>query len=186
MSGKGFGFLVVIVVLVLAVGGCGGDDDDEGGASAESWAGSVCTDLSEWLTDIDTAIKSVTEEGLGVDADTLRDAVDQGKDATDELANDLDQLDAPDLEAGDEAKEELDNLRDELQEQSDAVERELDENGGPLEVASSVGTALTAAANQLKESFENLQGVDPGGELEDAFTNADDCDSLRDQIEDIS
>ena len=184
MSGKGLGILVVILALVVALGGCAGDDDG-GGASAESWAGSVCADLSEWITDIDAAVKSVTDEGLGINQDTLRDAADQAKDATDKLRSDLDELGTPDTESGDEAKEELDNLREELGDQADAVERAVDENGGPAEVATTVAAALSAAANQLKESFQNLQDVDPGGELEDAFRNADDCDSLREQIEDI-
>ena len=184
MVRKGLGLLVVVLAFVLALGSCGGDDDG-GGASAESWANSVCADLSEWITDIDAAVKSVTGEGLGINQDTLRDAVDQAKDATDKVANDLDQLGAPDLDAGEQAKEELDTLRSELREQSDAVERALDENGGPLEVAGTVAAALSAAANQLKESFQMLQDVDPSGELRDAFTNAEDCDTLRDQIDDI-
>jgi chromosome segregation ATPase len=176
VSRKGLGLLVVILALVLALGGCGGDDDGSG-ASAESWANSVCGDLSEWITDIDAAVKSVTDEGLGINQDTLRDAVDQAKDATDKVADDLD--------AGEQAKEELDTLRSELREQADAVERALDENGAPLEVATTVAAALSAAANQLKESFQMLQDVDPSGELRDAFANSDDCDTLREQIQDI-
>jgi chromosome segregation ATPase len=183
--GKGIGALALVLALVLALGGCGGDDDGDGGASAESWAGSVCADLSEWITDIDASVKSVTDEGLGINRETLRDAVDEAKAATDNVRNDLDQLEAPDTEAGEQAKEELDDLREELREQADAVERALDENGGPLEVAGTVAAALSTAINQLKQSFENLQDVDPGGELEDAFRNSDDCDSLREQIEDI-
>jgi DNA-binding FrmR family transcriptional regulator len=184
VSRKGLGLLVVILALVLALGGCGGDDDGSG-ASAESWANSVCGDLSEWITDIDAAVKSVTDEGLGINQDTLRDAVDQAKDATDKVADDLDQVGAPDLDAGEQAKEELDTLRSELREQADAVERALDENGAPLEVATTVAAALSAAANQLKESFQMLQDVDPSGELRDAFANSDDCDTLREQIQDI-
>jgi chromosome segregation ATPase len=181
--GRGLGLLAVVLALVL-VGGCGGDDDDSG-SSAESWAGSVCSDLSEWFTDIDASVKSVTDEGLSINEESLRDAVDEAKAATDEVRSDLDQLEAPDTEAGEQAKEELDDLRDELREQADAVERAVEEDGGPLEVAGTVAAALSTAINQLKESFENLQNVDPGGEIEDAFRNSDDCDSLREQIEDI-
>lgn len=176
--------LVIALALVPALGGCGGDDD-ESGSSAESWASSVCTDLSEWITDIDASVKSVTDEGLGINEDTLRDAVDEAKTATDQVREDLDQLEAPDTDAGEQAKEELDNLREELREQADAVEQAVEGDGGPLEVAGTVAAALSTAINQLKESFENLQGVDPGGEIEDAFRNSDECDSLREQIEDI-
>jgi uncharacterized protein YukE len=185
VSHKVLGLFVVVLALVLALGGCGGDDDDSGSASAENWAGSVCSDLSEWITDIDASVKSVTDEGLSINEESLRDAADEAKAATDEVRSDLDQLEAPDTEAGEQAKEELDNLRDELREQADAVERAVDEDGGPLEVAGTVAAALSTAVNQLKESFENLQDVDPGGEIEDAFRNSDDCDSLREQIEDI-
>jgi chromosome segregation ATPase len=177
--------LVIALALVPALGGCGGDDDDGGSASAENWAGSVCSDLSEWITDIDASVKSVTDEGLGINEDTLRDAVDEAKTATDQVREDLDQLEAPDTDAGEQAKEELDNLSEELREQADAVEQAVEGDGGPLEVAGTVAAALSTAINQLKESFENLQGVDPGGEIEDAFRNSDECDSLREQIEDI-
>lgn len=184
MSRTGLSLLVALLALVLALGGCGGDDDDSGSA-AESWAGSVCSNLSEWITDIDASVKSVTDEGLGINEDTLRDAVDEAKAATDEVRNDLDQLERPDTEAGEQAKEELDSLREELREQADAVERAVEEDGGPLQVAGTVAAALSTAINQLKESFENLQDVDPGGEIEDAFENSEDCDSLREQIENI-
>jgi hypothetical protein len=183
VSRKSLGLLVIALALVLAVGGCGGDDDDSG--SAETWASSVCADLSEWITDIDASVKSVTDEGLGINEDTLREAVDEARTATDQVREDLDQLEAPDTDAGEQAKEELDNLREELREQADAVEQAVEGDGGPLEVAGTVAAALSTAINQLKESFENLQGVDPGGEIEDAFRNSDECDSLREQIEDI-
>jgi site-specific recombinase XerD len=65
VSRKGLGLLVVILALVLALGGCGGDDDGSG-ASAESWANSVCGDLSEWITDIDAARMTIrVKQGKG-------------------------------------------------------------------------------------------------------------------------
>lgn len=180
MFAKHVGLLALIAAAVLLPGGCGGDDEE----SAESWASSVCSNLSEWLTDVEGAVTSLTEEGA-LDEAALRTAVDETRDATDELASDLEQLDPPETEGSQEAEEELDELTAELRDQSEEVERALDANGEPLALAATVGAALSAAANQLRQAFENLQGLDRGGELGDAFRDSEDCDSLREQVENL-
>jgi hypothetical protein len=40
---------------------------------------------------------------------------------------------------------------------------------------------LTTAASALESTFNNLQALDAGGELESAFKNADACKSLGNQ-----
>jgi signal transduction histidine kinase len=182
MSGRRLGFLALVVSALLALAGCGGDDDE---GSADDWATSVCTNLSEWITDVDSAAQSLTEEGLGSDADDVRAAFDEASNATDELADDLEQLGAPETENGQQAKEELDDLREGLREQIETIERALDEDRPPLDLAATVAAAVSTATNQLKQTFQNLEGLDPGGELEDAFMSSDECDSLREQLEDI-
>jgi methyl-accepting chemotaxis protein len=160
VSGKRFALFAFVLATALAAGGCGGDDE----AGAEGWANSVCANLSEWVTEIDEAVKSVTDEGLALDEDDLDAAVDQARDATDDLANDLEELGPPDTEA---------------------VEQAVDEDGEPLELVATVAAALSAAADELRQTFSRLEEVDPGGELEDAFRNSEDCDSLREQVENI-
>ena len=92
MSARLFGLLAIVVAIALMAGGCGGDDDE---SSAESWASDVCTNLSEWITDVDDAVRSLTAEGLNFNTDDIRDAVDQAGSATDELVKDLRGLGPP-------------------------------------------------------------------------------------------
>jgi flagellar motility protein MotE (MotC chaperone) len=182
VPGKRLGSLGLILATALMLGGCGGGGDE---GSAESWANGVCTNLSEWITELDGVARSLAEEGLGFDETDVRDGVSEAEDATDELASDLEQLGAPEAEGAQEAEEELDELIAELRDQLGKVERALDADDEPLEFAATVAAALSAAANQLDETLENLEGRDPGGELEDAFENSEDCDSVRDQVEDL-
>jgi methyl-accepting chemotaxis protein len=182
VSGKRFGLLPLVLVIVLVLGSCGGNE----AGSAESWANGVCGSLSEWIDDVDGAVKSLGEEGLGADAEDIRDAVVEVRDATDELATDLRRLGLPETESAQRAEEELETLRAELQAQLETIDRAAETSRDPLEFAATVAAALATAANQLEETFENLQELDPGGELEDAFRDAEDCDELREQIEDLN
>jgi hypothetical protein len=171
----------LVVAAVLTAAGCGDDEQ----AGVEGWANGVCGNLSEWITDVDGAVKSLTEDGLALDEDDLRDAVDQAQDATDELTEDLRDLGPPETPSGQRAALELETLRSDLQEQVDRVEGAVSGSGGPLEVATSVAAAVAAAIARLEETVDTLRGLDPGGELEAAFANAGDCESLRRQVDDI-
>ena len=171
----------LVVAAALSAAGCGGDDQ----AGVEGWANSVCGDLSAWITDVDEAVTSLTEDGLALDEDDLRDAVDQARDATDELTEDLRELGPPETPSGERATQQLEALRSDLQEQVDRVEAAVSGTGGPLEVATSVAAAVAAAIARLEETVDTLRGLDPGGELEAAFANAADCESLRQQVDDL-
>jgi chemotaxis regulatin CheY-phosphate phosphatase CheZ len=170
-----------LLATVLLAGGCGGDS----AGSSEEWAGSVCTSLSEWVEDVDASLKSLGEQGLQLDAEDVRETVVEVGDATDELANDLRELGLPETEWAPRAEEELEMLREELRAQADRIERAAETGRDPLEFAATVAAALAVAANELEETFRDLQELDPGGELEDGFRDADSCDELREQVEDI-
>jgi DNA repair exonuclease SbcCD ATPase subunit len=175
------GSLALTLATALALGGCGGDS----AGNAEDWASGVCTNLSEWIDDVDAAVKSVGEEGLEVDPEDAREAVADVRDATEELANDLRELGPPDTESAQRAEEELETLREELQTQLERVERAAETSRDPVEFATTVALAISAGANQLEETFANLQQLDPGGELEEAFRDAESCDELRERVEEI-
>jgi membrane protein implicated in regulation of membrane protease activity len=181
-STKGLGALAALLALALVLAGCGGGDDED---SAESWANNVCGSLSTWLTDIDEAVSSLTEGGPSADEGDLQAAVDQVADATNELADDLEELGPPETDGGEQAQSEVESLATSLRSEVQTVQRAIDSDGGAVAVTSSVSTSLSSAASEVQTTFSNLQGLDPGGELENAFENADECDSFRDQVDDI-
>ncbi len=179
---KRLSLFALVAAMALSAGGCGGDDESE----AERWASDVCTNLSEWITDVDDAVRSLTAGGLNFSKDDISEAVDAASTATDQLVGDLKELGPPDTDQGQEAQDELEQLSDEVEKQVDTVKQAVDEDSGPLELAGTVSTALGVAINELQQAFENLQELDPGGELQDAFDSSEDCDSLRDQVEEIT
>jgi membrane protein implicated in regulation of membrane protease activity len=181
-STKGLGALAAILALALVLTGCGGGDDEE---SAESWANGVCESLSTWLTDIDEAVSSLTEDGLSTDEEDLQTAVDQVADATNGLADDLEELGPPETEGGQQAETELESLATSLRSKVQTVQRAIDSDSGAVAVTSTVSMSVSTAASEVQSTFGNLGALDPGGELENAFENADECDSFRDQVDDI-
>jgi membrane protein implicated in regulation of membrane protease activity len=178
---NGVGALTVALALALAVAGCGGGGGEE---SAESWANDVCSSLSTWVSDVDETVSSVTDAGLAIDEDDVQEAVDQVTEATDTLAEDLEELGPPETEGGEEARSELESLTTTLRSEVETVRQAVDSESG-AELASTVTASLSTASADVSSTLENLEGVDPGGELEDGFENADECDSFREQIEDL-
>jgi hypothetical protein len=170
------------LVVVVLFTGCGGDS---GSSASEDYANSVCGDLSAWVTDVNGAITSLTDAGLATDREDVQSSVDQATDATDDLLNSLEELGAPETDAGQQAKSELDTLGATLRQQIETVEQALDADTGAVALAATVTAALSSATNAVESAYNELRGLDPGGELEDAFQNADDCKSLRDQVDAI-
>jgi hypothetical protein len=72
-----------------------------------------------------------------------------------------------------------------LSDDVETIEGALSGDAPPLEAVSTVAEALASAANALQESYDALVGLDPDGELEAAFEDADGCDALREQLSDI-
>ena len=168
--------LLLALVLVTALAGCAGDDD------SGDWAGGVCAEVNDWADEVDATIESLGEQGLELDEDDLRAAADRVSEATDELEAGLEDLGPPETEQGQEAEAELERLADELREQLGVIEGALGGND-PLEGAATVATAFAAAANEVQRSIDTLESLDPGGELADDFEDSDECDELRERVE---
>lgn len=173
---------ILLVSAVVALAGCGGGPDE---GSAEAWAEDVCGSLNGWFADVDAALEGLTDEGLQLDRADVDEAVEAVGDATEELGNELDGLGQPETESGQQAEEVVTDLRATLSDDVDEIEGALSGDSQPLEAVSTVAAALASAAAALQESYDALLGLDAGGELEAAFDDADSCDELRAQLEEI-
>jgi methyl-accepting chemotaxis protein len=174
----------LVLCLAFLLAGCGGDDSSTSSAS-EDYANSVCSDLSTWITDVQATTKSLTDAALSISEDDVENAVNEIEKDTSTLADELKQEGAPDTEDGQQAKTDLENLTNELQTQVDDVKQAADSSSGTAALVSAVLGAVSNGANALKSTYESLQGLDPAGELKDAFENSDDCKSLKDQVDEI-
>ena len=120
--------------------------------------------------------------GGNLGEDALTSAVDDLADATSDFVDDVRGLGAPDTEEGEQAKESLDQLADDADENLSTVQDAVDDVSGPSGIVAAV-TAISGAiatmGQQFSSTFSELQQLDPGGELETAFNEADSCDELR-------
>jgi methyl-accepting chemotaxis protein len=174
---------LAVLALAFTLAGCGGDD---GGSSAsEKYANDVCSNLSTWVTDVQGTVQSLTDQALSISRDDIQTAYDQTKESTDSMVNDLGQLGPPDSEDGQQAKSELDDLASEVRQQLDVIEEAINSGGGVAAIAATVSTAVSTAANAVNSTYQNLQELNPPGDVRDAFQNSDECNSLEDQIADL-
>jgi hypothetical protein len=173
----------LLSIFALALAGCGGDD--EASASSQQFADDVCSTLERWGTDVETTLESLSSAGLSVDRDDIEAAVDDVRGATDELADDLEALEAPETDAGSQARAELDELTTALSAQIDTVEQALESGGGVTAIAATVTAAVAAATSAVDSTYQDLRELEPEDELRDAFESSDDCESLRDRLESI-
>ena len=87
-------------------------------------------------------------------------------------------------EARTEANELLTSLADDLDEALDGVEQAVDDAdgaGGAVEAGTAIVAALTTMGQQVSSTVDELEQLDAGSELSDAFDNADACSDLRDE-----
>ena len=90
--------------------------DDNEQPSPTAWADSVCASLSTWRSSI-TAISDVS--GQTLTSESLQQSLGEATTATETLVTDLRQLGPPDLDAGDDLKQQLDSAASELDRASD-------------------------------------------------------------------
>ena len=105
--------------------------------------------MTTWRSSITEAAQSVTDGN--VTKESVDDAIGEMKDATDKLTNDLQDLGAPDTEAGEQAKEQADKLSaldTSAVAEGDALDRQL----SAISQKSEVDAALDALKARMGEA----------------------------------
>jgi hypothetical protein len=172
---RGVGAAVLLAAAALGLAACGGDDEP----AATEWADGFCSAVVTWRADLGEISGSIGDAQLDLDA--LEEAARDARAATDELVDELRALGAPETEDGAQAEAVLDELGAEIRRQVDtareAVE-DVDGATGVLRAISAVSGAFAAAGEAVEATVEDLRGLDPGGELRQAFEDAEACDEL--------
>ena len=172
-------WLVIAVLCASFAAGCGGDDGGSD-ASATEWADDVCSAISTWTESVAATAQSLRAADPG--EDELRDAVDDFESSTSDFVDELRGLGAPETEAGEQAQESLDQLADDVDEHVSEMKRAVDDVSGVsgiLEAVTVIGAGLSALGSQVSAAIASLEDLDAGGELEQAFRDADSCDELQ-------
>ena len=142
--------------------------------------GDVCSAITSWSESISSTAATLSEGNLGEGA--VEDAVDDLGSATRDFVDDVRGLGTPDTEAGEQAKELLDQLADDVDDSLSAMEEAVDDASGVsgvVEAVTAVSAAISSLGAQLTSTFAELEQLDAGGELEDAFEEADSCAELE-------
>jgi hypothetical protein len=177
MAAARFALVSAVAVLALSAAGCGGNDDND---ATTEWAGGVCSAITTWQSSITDAVNSAkdnpTKEGV-------QSAFNEAKDATTTLTDDLKSLGKPDTDAGQQAEDALNELSSDVdagvqQVQQTVQEAENAGAAGALSAISAVSATLATLTSQVTTTVTQLQSLDGGQELKDAFDNADSCNDL--------
>lgn len=172
--------------LVFAAASCGGggggtttttSTDAAGSSATVHWASGVCTAFTDWKTSLESIRTSL--RGSHSKAD-LQHAGSQVTDATETLANTLQQLGRPETTSGQAAQKNLDVLTTELKQDKAKIEDTLktttDSSAAEsLAALSTVSGTLAKMAHNLTLALGHLKSYDPSGELEQAFHEAQSC-----------
>jgi hypothetical protein len=164
--------------LLALAAGCGEEDSGAG-----AWVGDVCSSVQEWRENLTSLAVDAQVEGLS--PDTVITAIEGGVEATRRLRDQLNDLGPPDTEAGDEIERELDELADSVvetaEEARDRAEALPEDQSVPELIQSlmSVARDLQSVVGEAQATFTDLQELEPGTELEEAFQSSEDCQDLR-------
>ncbi len=120
--------------------------------------------------------------------DSLREKLDDANAATSQLVSDLRDLGPPDLEAGDQVEEQLDDSTDQLESSYDALKQRADETADAppsefLQQLAGLASDFAALQTAIANTVTTLQNADVAeeskAELQQAFADAPSCQSLQ-------
>jgi hypothetical protein len=180
---KAFAAAAALSAAVLLAAGCGGESEPS--AEASQWASDVCTSISQWKTDVEGIAEQATEQVTSGTAsrETIQSAIDDGLQASRELASELKALGAPDTPEGEEARQSLQTFADRVESSVNDVEQALDDLPDNPTVAqiiqslSGLATSLQADVQAGQQVIVDLQ--EAGSDLRQAFEESPSCDELR-------
>jgi septal ring factor EnvC (AmiA/AmiB activator) len=173
--------VLLSAVLAILAAGCGGDASAE-----EEWAGDICSTVSDWQDKVEQSAADVREAVQSPGAGTLA-AIDAEVreiiDATDNLGDDLRDLEPPDTEAGDQAKQEIETLAVQLEATATNIRETFDDlpdDAGISEVANALEPLIPTIQSLVASASNTFTAVkESGSELKEGFDNADSCESYR-------
>jgi hypothetical protein len=179
---------IVIGVLAIVVAAVAMRLSDDGGPpTADEWANSICLSLSDW----GDSINSLADVGgQQLTPELLDEKLGDAEDATSQLVTDLRDLEAPDIEAGDQLSEDLDSSAQQLESSFEQLKQSAqaatDAPAGEflqkLAALASDFAALQTAISTTVTTLENANvGEDAKAELQQAFSGAPACQSLQSQ-----
>src|SRR3954470_6128052 len=175
--------LAPLALAVVLVAGCGGGGSSSSGSSPspKDWADGLCSAITTWSTSVQQAGQKL--KGGNLSKDDLKTTTTQITDATATFADDLKGLGKPDTDAGQKAKDAIDELSTQVSDDVDKLQKTVNDavgSGakGAVAAASGIATTLSTMSTQIAAASTKLQQADAKGELEQGFKDAPACKKL--------
>jgi hypothetical protein len=173
--------LLPVALAVLLAAGCGGSSSSSSSPSPKDWANDLCSSITTWSNSVKEAGNSLKSGNL--QEGDLKNATSEIKSATSKFSDDLKSLGKPDTDAGQEAKDAIDQLSTEIKKDVDTLQSAVNDavgqgGKGAVSAASSIATSLSTMSTQIAAAASKLQQADAKGDLEQGFRDAPACKSL--------
>jgi hypothetical protein len=167
-------------VLAAVAAGCGGSSPEE------KWAGSVCSDVADWKSEVQKASDDVKTQLQSPQAGTLA-AIDadvrSAVSATEQLATDLKATKPPDTDAGRQAKQEIDDLSNQLDATVAKAKQTVDgvpQGAGLTETVKALAPLASSLSSLAVAASSTLASVKAtASEIKKGFEDADSCKEFQ-------
>jgi methyl-accepting chemotaxis protein len=150
-------------------------------ASTGEWAESFCSALTRWEDDLEEAAEPLTDLS-SLSEESLRQAADGAKRATETLSESLNGLGRPDISSGEQVRSSVQDLATDVENGADEIETALEGVASVADIPSAIETITTTVTDMGTEvdgAVQTLEDADLSGELVSAFADADSCGDLR-------
>ena len=167
-----------VALFALVAAGCGGDD--ESSSQTEEWASSVCSAVTTWKNDLEQAAEPLTDLS-SLSEESIRQAADDAKSATETLADSLKGFGRPETGSGEQVESAVNDLATKLESSAAEFETAVEGVSSVADIASAVATIttiLTTLGTTAESAVQTLEDADVSGELKTAFDQADSCEDL--------
>jgi hypothetical protein len=191
--------LALAVGTALLIVACSGDDASEATPAAATqasvaeaaatqdvmtaaaWAGDVCGAIATW----EDSIKSIASETRnGISGDTLSQKFSDAEQATQDLANELVAIGAPDTENGKKVKQDIEKLTSDMQTGVADLKGQVEALGGSGVEGIATGVDeikgdIEGLVTDVKHAFHEIRQLEPANELSNAIKDDPTCETLR-------
>ncbi len=170
---------VLVATAALIVAGCGSNSSSDV-TPTDEWADGLCSSITTWTSSLSSIADSLKGGGVPT-KESLSSAVDDAKGATSDFTSSLGDLGKPDTEAGQQAKDSVDQLSTQIDEDIATIEDAVDGATGVSGIVNAVqviSATVSKAGSQVTDTLTSFQDLDAKGELESAFKDAPACQKL--------
>jgi hypothetical protein len=169
------------VALAVIAAGCGG-----GQSAEEKWADNVCTDITNWQSQVKKSSNDIKEQLQSPTAGMLaavNTEIQEAVDATTELATNLKALEPASGDEGAQAKQQLDALTTQLETTTSQAKQTVDSvpegasASETLQTLAPLGPALQSLSVNTSNTLASLKAS--GQKIKEGFDKADSCEQFR-------